>query len=762
MSVTTEKLRGAAAVALMLMSGGPWAAAQQATGQAATGGGQTGKAAEPIITEPSGAQKELPNVPLPVFTKPFDMRPTARDYTRPNPPLPNPFAPYKPIDVSTPPLNNSPRLDQMVRDGKIYLSLSDAIALALENNFDIAIQRYNLDIADTDILRAKSGSSIRGVNVGVVAGTLGGAQSLITSGGGPGGTSVASGGAATGSAGIVSSTNGGGPAPEYLDPVLTGGLTFDYATTPQTSALSGSSSLNNNTQTYNFGYTQGFTGGEQLAVTFDNSRATTNSTFSTYSPSLTSSMRIQGTQHLLQGFGTFINRRFIVQAKRDRQITDSAFRQQVLYTVNQVENIYWGLVSAYEDEQAKERALEQSRQLAADNRKQLQIGTLAPLDVVNADSTVATDQQNLTTSQTTLEYQQLIMKQAVARNLSDPVLTAAPIIPTDRISLDPTPEEQMPVEDLVRMADQNRPEVEQADLALKNQELTVRAYKNGLLPTLDVYGYYGGNAVGGAQSPNCTTFVGGSIVPCPPNTYPSVGYGSVFSNLFNNSGPDKGVGVNMNIIIRNRAAQADQARAQLEYRQQQMKLAQTLTQVRIQVINAQFALTQDRASVQAARAANDYATKSLDAERKKYRLGASTTANVLSQQRNLASAQDNLITAETTYARDRASLSQILANTLDKYNINLADTARGVVTQTPVIPGLQPPVTQPSPTEMQERQIPMNPASQPASQQQNLTPEVTNPQNDLNKMPATAPQPSPVMAAPPPPADDHPPGNGPQ
>jgi outer membrane protein TolC len=411
------------------------------------------------------------------------------------------------------------------------------------------------------------------------------------------------------------------------------------------------------------------------------------------------------TQHLLQGRGTFINNRFIVQAKRDRQITDSAFRQQVLSTVNQVENIYWGLVSAYEDVQAKERALEQSKRLASDNRKQLEIGTLAPLDVTNADSSVATDEQSLVNSQTTLEYQQLVMKQAIARNLDDPILAAAPVIPTDRISLDKLEEETAPVETLVQEAYQARPEVEQAKLNLQNAELTVKAIKNGLLPQVDLYGFYGAAAAGGAQSPNCETFASTGFVPCPPNTVPTINYTNVFQNLFNSSNPDKGAGVNVNITLRNRVAQADQERSQLEFRQAQMKLAQLYVQIRIQVINAQYALTQDRASVEAAKAAREYQTQSLDAENKKYKLGASTTQLVLQQKRNVATAESNYITAITTYARDRASLEQILADTLSKYGIDLADTARGTVTKSPMVPGLVP-ANNPQPTQMQEQQAP--------------------------------------------------------
>ena len=582
------------------------------------------------------------------------------------------------------------RLDSLVRDGKIYLSLSDAVVLALENNFDIAIARINLDIADTDVLRAKAGAGLRGVSTGLVSGTQGGSGSTVTGGGGPGGTSGGVGGSGAGANGLVLSTSGGGPQPETLDPTLTSNLEYEATTNLSSSAFTGSAPVKSTTSTFNFGYTEGFLTGTQLGVTFNNSRGTNTNPFNTYSPLMNTAFRATATQHLLQGFGRGINGRFIVQAKNDRRITDSAFRQQLLYTVNQVENIYWGLVSAYEDEQAKERALSQSTQLTSDNRRQLEIGTLAPLDVVNSDSAVATDKQALVASQSNLTYQQLIMKQAIARDLTDPALMVAPVIPTDRVGLDRLPEEDMPVDDLVQQAYVNNPQIEQAVLSMKNNEFTMKAEKNGLLPTVDAYAFYGASALSGSQSPylDCAALARFGATTC---SYPTVGYGTAVGNLFNSTAPDKGVGVNITIPLRNRVAQADQARSQMEYRQAQMRLQQLYTQVRIQVINGQYALTNDRAQVTAAQAGRDYAAQSLEAEQKKLKLGASTSALVLQQQRNMATAENALISATAAYAKDRAGLLQLLSKTLDRYGISITEAATGVMTAAPVIPGLTAP-----------------------------------------------------------------------
>jgi outer membrane protein len=694
--------------------------------------------AAPAATAAAPPAPGLPPAPVPNYTQPF-MPPSDRDFTRPHQVFPNFLKTWEPITIDAPVTTNSQRLVALVHNGKIYLSLADAIVLGLENNYDIAIQRYNLDIADTELLRARAGSALLGVPAGLVQGTLNGAgntSSSLTSGGGPGGTSTASGGAAAGAGGINVSTNGSGPTPEVLDPVLTGTLQLERTTTPEaTPFASGAPTLNQNQDTYNFNYNQGFITGTQLQVAFDNSRTTNDSIFNAYSPELQSTFRATLTQHLLNGFGPGINGRFILESKNNRRITDSAFRLQILYTVNQIENIYWVLVSDYEDVQAKQRALEQSARLASDNRKQLQIGTLAPLDVLNADNQVSTDTQALITSQTSLEYQQLIMKQAISRDLSDPALSAAPVIPTDRVSLLEMPEERTPVEDLVHKAYANRPEIEQNILNLRNDEITLRATRNNLLPSVDVYGFYGAAGLGGSKSPFCSAeFFGPEAC-----NVPTIGYGTVFTNLFNSSGPDKGAGVNVNIPLRNRTAQSLQARALLEYRQAEMRLQQLYIQVRIQVINGQYALTNDRAAVQAALAAREYNYQSYQSEVKKLRLGASTTANVLQQERNLATAENNVISTEATYAKDRASLEQLLAETLDQYGIQLSDAVKGTVTKEPVIPGLEPAKAEPEanvPGQQQQLQhteqmpplpvMPTQPKLTP-QEEQNLPPDQNTP-----------------------------------
>jgi len=678
-----KRLRAVAAVMLTLTAGVPPGFSQQSVQGAGA-------------KKPEKAASDLPGAPVPVLTQPLDLRPSARDFSKPSHRLiGNPFDTFKPTSIPKASFANSVRLTDLVKEGKIYLSLSDAIALALENNYDIAIARYDLDIADTDILRTRTGSAPLGAPSGLVTNTLGGSASTLSAGGGPGGTTVGSGGAGSGSAGLSLTTQGAGPNPESLEPSVTGNLKFDRQSSPAPNFFTGGTST---TDSYDFTYNQGFVTGTAFQYVWNNVRATNTNAFATFSPQFNSNFNAQVTQHLLQGAGIWVNKRYMYQAQNDRRIADSGFRQQILYTVNQVESIYWGLVQAYEDVQSKQHALEQSQKVASDNRKQLEIGTMAPLDVLNADQSVSSDKQGLISSQLALNYQQQIIKQAIARNLNDPSLSAASVIPTDRVSIEEIPEEKKPVEELVQEAFQQRPELEQAVLTLRNDEITLKGARNALLPQVDVFAYLGGQGLAGTYNPNCQPV----FSPCPGGG--TGGFGTAVNNTYNDSSPDKGIGFNLNIPIGNKFAQSVQARSLMEYRQAELRLEQLYTQIRMQVVNQQFALTNDRALVLASKAARDYNQQSMEDEQKKLRLGASTTAAVLAQQRSLATAEDSLIAAEASYAKDRATLYQILATTMQHYGINLGEAASGDVKTTPVVPGLiaaQPgnePSTAPPPT----------------------------------------------------------------
>ncbi|HWK30985.1 MAG TPA: TolC family protein, partial [Terriglobales bacterium] len=400
--------------------------------------------------------------------------------------FPNPLGAYTPRRIPDAIFGNTPRVTDLVKDGVLYLSLNDAIALALENNLDLAIARYNLQIADTDVLRAKAGSSIRGVNTGLVSGTQGGAAASSTgaAGGGAGGTQTGSGGAGTGASGLVQSTLGsaGGPIPQF-DPSLTGTLALERATVPQSSTvLTGTNQLSSNTGTANFSYNQGFATGTNLSVGFNNNRSASNSRRTSVNPTLSTNFRATLSQHLLNGFGWQNNTRLIRIAKNNRQISNISFRNQVIATTSQIQNIYWDLVSAYDDVKVRERSLALANRTLSDNRKQVEIGTLAPIEIVRAESEASTRNQELIVSQTNLQLQQTFMKNAISRSLADSALAKVPVIPTDRMVVgnEPVPE----VEDLVRTALENSPDYASSLIDLTNRDINKRAPKNALLPTV--------------------------------------------------------------------------------------------------------------------------------------------------------------------------------------------------------------------------------------------------------------------------------------
>src|ERR1035438_645777 len=611
------------------------------------------------------------------------------NYAKPVSHFPNPIGPYTSRHVDAPSLANTTRIDQLMHDGKLYLSLNDALALALENNLDIAIQRYNLNIADTDVLRARSGASILGVNAGVV---------LNTPGGGVGGIGANS-GASTGGTSL-----GFGPTINSFDPVLTGTLQEDHFSQQATSIFQGvlpGSSLAQNTGTVNFAYQQAFQWGTNLSVGFNNTRSTTNSFFSSLSPSLNSGFKATITQHLLQGYGFAPNTRFIRIAKNNRELSDVAFRLQITDSVDQIENIYWDLVFACENARVQNESLAFARKTLSDTKKQVEIGSLAPIEVVRSQSTVAQDQQLVTAAQTNLQLQQLLMKNALTRTLKDPVLANAEVIPTSTMDV-PAQESVVPTEDLINEALRHRAELVESRIDLNSRELSNKAVRSSLLPTLDLFAYYGGAGVGGSQNAaNLCSNLDPSLqgFGCATTPVTSVGYGATLNQLVNSTAPDKGVGLQLNIPLRNRAAQGVQIRSELEFRQAQMRLQQIENQVAIEVRNAQYAVQQNRASVDSARAAAELARQSLDAEQKKYQFGTSTTTLVLQYQSQLATSESSLVNAMVAYEKSRIELDRSTGQLIDNVGISIDDAARGQVRQMPHVPFIQPRTETPATTQ---------------------------------------------------------------
>jgi outer membrane protein len=588
--------------------------------------------------------------------------------------------PYRPVPQPKDSLADTPRLDALLRAGNLYLSLQDTIALALENNLDIAIQRYGPKLADAALRQARAGGFARGVSTGVLAGP---SSASVSSSGTTAGTNVSAGAlssnataSAVGSAAISSS----GPAIPSLDPLFTSGLSWGHLTTPQSSAFNtGSNELIQQQNIANFAIQQSFLTGTTLSLGLNNTGVNSNNPRSDFNPATTSSLSLSFTQHLLQGWGPSMNARQITIAKNNREVSDITFKLQVETTVAAVMELYWDLVSFNESVQVARDALTGSQRLLEDNRKQVEVGTLAQIEVVRAEAEIASREQTLLVAETRTLQQETILKTALSRTgVSDPRIASAHIITTDRIQI-PAVEPVTPIQDMTALAISSRPELAQSRIQLTNQELTIRGSKNALLPSLDVVANLANNGLAGVINP---------LPPLPGTTHSNTpffigGYGRVLEQLFYRNFPNYSIGVNLNVPIRNRAAQAQVISDELTYRQQQLSLQRLENQVRVDVQNGMIGVSQARAQYQAALKAQVLQLQTLDAEQKKLALGASTIYNVILAERDLVTAQSNLVAAEAAYSNAKVELDRATGQILYNNNVSVDEASKGVVTRPP-------------------------------------------------------------------------------
>ncbi|MGA8270361.1 MAG: TolC family protein [Candidatus Sulfotelmatobacter sp.] len=586
-----------------------------------------------------------------------------------------PIGAYSPSYVPEPQLANSPLLTQLIRDGKLYLSLKDAIRLALQNNLDLAIARYNLPIANMDILRTKAGGVFRGVNTGVVQGTPGGGVGGFGAGApgaGAGGTTGGAGGAGAGASGLVQSTLGAGTPVASYDPTITGSVGAEHQTTPLANLqIYGVPLLQLNTGQANFGYSQAFSTGTSFSVQFDNNRQTTNSPDFNLSPALGSMYRISFQQQLLAGFGFGPNLRYLRIANNNRKISDIAFKDQVITTVTQIENIYWDLVNAYQQAQVSEQSLAFAEKSFDTAKKQLQLESIPAMDVMRAEAEVSRRDQDLTVARTTLQLQELLIKNALTKRLDDPVLEAMPVVPVDHLESTETPVAQA-VQDLIAQALRDRTELAESDVDLANRQISNKAARNALLPSLSLVGFYGGSGLAGFPNP---AYNPGSK---NPSTVPG-DFSGALENSFNNTAPDYYIGLNLNIPIRNRVAKSDQYRSELEYRQAELRREQLKKQIRIEVRNAQYTLEQTAARVEAARKGRDLAQRTFEIMQKEQDLGAGSTYQTMTAQRDLAVGELDLVTAMTVYEKAKVELDRATGSTLEHNGIDIQEALAGAI-----------------------------------------------------------------------------------
>lgn len=586
---------------------------------------------------------------------------------------------------------NSPRLDQLMRGGKIYLSLADAIALAVENNLDIVYARYEPLKADTDVLRAHSGGQLRGVQTQIS--TLSTGQSAAGGVGGRGGDVTGiddRAGGGQGAAGVGDASTFFGTALPNLDPRITAGIDWGHFSNPQTTDfITGTNTFIREVSNSNITMRKGFLSGATASLGWNNRRSITNSLRSNFNPNLASNISLTVTQPLIQGFGRSLNSRIIRVAKNNQEISDLAFKQQVIATVAQVQNLYWDLVTFIADVQGRQEDLRRAEKLYQDNKRRVEIGTLAPIEIVRAEAEVATAQQNLTAAITNVQQQENVLKNAISKNgLQSPSVLEAEIVPTDRIEV-PATETVQPIQDLMNLALKARPEILRSRVQLTNRDINLKGVRNSLKPQVNLVGDLTNNGLAGEVNNLFLPFPGQALVT--PTEYFLGGLGTSLGQVFRRNFPDYQIGVQLRIPLKNRQAQADLAASLLEKRQAEIRLRQSENTIRREVQDAVIGVRQARAQYEAARKSRVLQEKTLEAEQKKFNLGASTIFEIVQVQRDLAFSRTDEIRSQNNYIKAKISLDLSTGQTLEKSNISIDEAYDGSVSKSadPIPPDSQ-------------------------------------------------------------------------
>jgi outer membrane protein TolC len=596
--------------------------------------------------------------------------------------FPNILNPYKPIHVGPTVLTNSPRIDQLITDGKLNLSLQDAVELALENSLDIAVQRYYPWIADDSILKASSGSF----------------------------------GFGTPGASFSSSTANVNPFSQNIvtyDPIVSSTVSIADVSIPVNNPFisgtgaAGLTGLKSHSSQFNNQFSETFQTGTNITVNWNNTRSS-SAAANFFNPFVQSSLSFSFSQPLLNGFGLAVGTRNIRIAKNNRKIADWAFAQQAITTVTNTITAYWELAFARENVKVQQQAVTVAEKLYEDNKKQLEIGSMAPLEVTRAESEVATDRQNLIFAQTVQLQDEQILKNAISKDPLAPNLINVEIITTDQPK-QPAVIEPASFEESVKEAFAKRPDLQEEALNLKNAEIDVKATRNALLPSLSVGGFYQSNGLAGnSPTKGASTIVSSGIPIVDANGNPVLiggndvfvaassapvtgtsreGFTTAQSQIFHNQFPEYAAQLTLNLPLRNRSAQADNARSLLIQRQLETQMQQLRNAALLDVRNTYIALTQDRAQVAAASKARELQQQTFDAEEKKYKLGASTVYLVIQTQRDLISAQGTELRALANLEEAKANYERAVGRTLEVNRVTIADAKTGEVERATLIPG---------------------------------------------------------------------------
>ena len=599
------------------------------------------------------------------------------------------ISPYEAKPVQPVSFQNSGRIFDLMRAGQLYLSLADAIALALENNLDIEVERYLPRIAKTDILRAKGGGLLRGLNLLVdepppgIGGPNGPLLTTLTASSTP---APAVNSNFSDVALITQQQNdlsvagalpfSSGPAIPQYDPAISGLINWAHLSTPEFSPVltGGSNWLASNNFNGSVGWSQGFSPGTQVSMTFDNTRLASNATRYTYNPILSSSLGFTITQPLLRGFGIELNRRYIHIAKNNEKIADLVFRQQVIDTIAGITRLYTDLVSLQEDVNVKREALRLADRLYQDNKNKVDQGSLAPIELTRAQAQVAVNQQALFSAEGLVNQQELIVKTAITRGgLANPAIRAAHIIATDTLTV-PEIESVPPVENLIAEAMRNRPDLAQAGIQVENSQISLKGSLNALRPELDVVGTVQNGGLSGDVNPVAAALTPGAAL------YPG-GYGTALGQVFRNNFPSYTVGLQLTLPLRNRVAQADAMRDELQVRQTQVRHQHFEDQVRLEVADAYVAMQQTRAAYEAAVQSRILQEESVKVEQETFDVGLATNYLMIQYQTYLAQARSTEVAAKGAYAKAKVALDRATARTLEVNQVSIQEAQNGRVSR---------------------------------------------------------------------------------
>lgn len=609
-------------------------------------------------------------------------------------------------------LGNSGRLRSLVHAGRIYLTVQDAIALAIENNIDIEVNRYNPLIDQWNLQRAEAGGPLPGVPSGVSqAGSVATGQGVA---GAQAAAGVSTGGGNSSSSNSVNATISQiGPVTPTLDPVFQSVAGYSHKSAPQSNLVGyGVINLIQNTRNYTETISQGLVSGGQVSFTYRDSYLNENAPTDVLNPSSATSIQLSFQHNLLSGFGVAVNSRNITIARANLKIEDLTFKNQLIASIVNVLDLYYGLVADYQDVKAKQSAVDVAQRFYQDNQRQVQIGTMAPLDVTTAEAQVASSQQDLVISQTTLQLQQVQLKDVLSRDgLADPVVREAQIVPLDHIDV-PEKDDLPPLKQLIATALSNRSDLAGEKLGLVNSKTSALGTQNAVLPQLAVLLSATQQGLAGEPRyvplpPDEQKFPAGPLPPgfqpCPPSLHQPPGavcevpdpyfvggIGTALGQTFRRNFPTQRAGTFIAPTLRNRVAQADNAIDLLDLRQSELQLQKDLNEVAVDVSNGVVGLQQARVRYQAAVKNRVLEQQLLDAEQKKFALGASTTFNVVQQQRDLATAQSTETSSLVAYSNARVALDQTLGVTLQANHVSIDEALNGQVSRPSTLPATLP------------------------------------------------------------------------